>query len=251
MTGKNSALRRQQLANTLSDRLSTLWGIVRSRNQRGLTDVNHALERIIMVVMNTLFDWDLLDLNAAHLNYPAADLGDIKRRKAVQVTSNSGSAKVKHTYETALSCKLHHDFDDLYVFVLSPTKSKIKLTLDTNALALHVWNIADLVAEAIRRNVGVQALLDAIECLDAEIAPADEWQKPGLGKKHDPVALARFQLDDGKPIPYEGDDGCSYALELWFEGVPDPTSQVTIELLDRTVEDSIWTVKRKKGTRVF
>ena len=98
MAGKNSTVRRQQLANTLSDRLSTLWGIVRSRNQCGLTDVNHALERIMMDVLNTLFNWDLINLNETQINYPAVDLLDVKRRKAVQVTSNPAAAKIRDTY---------------------------------------------------------------------------------------------------------------------------------------------------------
>jgi hypothetical protein len=53
--------------------------------------------RSLLAFFNATFGWDLVNLNIEKAYFPAVDLGDRKRRLAIQVTNAEGSDKITDT----------------------------------------------------------------------------------------------------------------------------------------------------------
>ena len=60
-----------------------------------------------------------------------------------------------------------------------------------------------------------------------------------------PRLLAKFQEKGGKICKVGG--GPALWIDLWIEDAPPQTDSVSIELLDETFDENVWTVKRKAG----
>jgi hypothetical protein len=136
-------------ATHIADRLNELAAMVKTRSRANLTDANRLLETITTRFFNALFGWDLVNLNTRQANYPAADLGDLQRRIAVQVTNEDGSDKIKHTKTKALEHKLGKDFDRLIILFLLPRKPGLpkNFVQPPNGPKIETWDIADLLKQ--------------------------------------------------------------------------------------------------------
>jgi FKBP-type peptidyl-prolyl cis-trans isomerase len=76
----------------------TLWVTsVKLRNSVNDTGINHTSENLILRLLNTAYDYDLINLNWKDNNYPAIDLGDPKKGIAFQVTSTGKPGKISET----------------------------------------------------------------------------------------------------------------------------------------------------------
>src|SRR5262249_20348720 len=93
--------------------------MLNNRNRLNLTDANRTLESIMLRLFNTLFGWELVDLNLEKDNFPAADLGDRKERIAIQVTTDTRRTKVKSTRYRAIKHNLVRHYDRLIIFFLA------------------------------------------------------------------------------------------------------------------------------------
>jgi len=58
-------------------------------------DINKCSEGLVREILNTLFSLELKDLNNEDYNFPAIDLGDIKNKVAVQVTTRNDFSKIE------------------------------------------------------------------------------------------------------------------------------------------------------------
>jgi len=74
------SLPRLEYATRIADHHNELATIVKTRSRASLTDANQILETVAKRFFNALKGWNLVNLNALRANYPAADLGDAKRR---------------------------------------------------------------------------------------------------------------------------------------------------------------------------
>jgi tetratricopeptide (TPR) repeat protein len=162
----------------IADRLNELASKVKSRSRASLTDANHILETIAKRFFNALFGWNLVNLNLKQANYPAADLGDRKRRVAIQITNQEGAYKITHTAAKAAKHGLGKDFDELIVFFLLSRKPNLpkKLCQSPKGPKIKTWDIADLLKQ-MREMEDIKTLAKAAKVLDEELGEIREPEK--------------------------------------------------------------------------
>lgn len=164
------SLPRLDHATHIADRLNELAAIVKTRTRANLNDDSQILETIAKRFFNTLRGWDLVNLNAKLANYPAADLGDRKRRIAIQVTNQEGSDKISHTAAKASEHNLGKDFHRLTVFFLLPKKPAFpkKFVRPPGCPEIETWDIKDLLEE-LKETDDLEVLAAAAKVLDEEM----------------------------------------------------------------------------------
>lgn len=137
-----------------------------------MTDGNKILETIVRRTFNALFGWELVNLNSETANFPAADLGDRKRRLAIQVTNEASSQKVTTTTTKAQDHQLDHDFDKLIIFFLLPQKPGYPKNFiqPVSGLKIEVWDNADVVKQALEIE-DLDAIKRALDVLSEEMHP--------------------------------------------------------------------------------
>lgn len=162
----------------IADRLNELASKVKSRSRASLTDANHILETIAKRFFNALFGWNLVNLNLEQVNYPAADLGDRKRRVAIQITNQEGAYKITHTAAKAAKYGLGKDFDELIIFFLLPRKPNLpkKFRQLPKGPKIKTRDIEDLLKQ-IQEMEDIQALARAAKVLDEELGKIREPEK--------------------------------------------------------------------------
>lgn len=164
------SLPRLNYATQIADQLNLLAATVKTRSRASLNDANRLLETITTRFFNALFGWDLVNLNAERVNYPAADLADRGRRIAIQVTNEDGSDKIEQTTRKAVQNKLGSDFDRLILFFLLPRKPAFpkKFTQPPSGPSIETWDIADLLKQLLELPA-LEALTRAAIVLDEEM----------------------------------------------------------------------------------
>ncbi len=94
-------------------------------NAIGNYHINIHAESFLVPVLNEVLGLQLENLNATqHKNFPAIDLADFKNRVAIQVTSTSSLEKIKNTLETFGRRNLHHQFDVLYIYIITEKRGQ-------------------------------------------------------------------------------------------------------------------------------
>ncbi len=178
------SLHRLEHATHIADRLNELAVIVKTRSRASLTDGNRILESISARFFNALFGWNLVNLNIEQSNYPAADLGDRRRRIAIQVTSADGADKITHTRAKAVQHKLGTKFTRLFIFFLLPKKPGLpkKFFQPRCGPKIETWDIADLLKQ-------LQDLEDLPALAKAAAVLAEE-----MGKIAAPALDRRFEI---------------------------------------------------------
>jgi hypothetical protein len=83
----------------IKEQLTYIKTKVEIDNGLGLLDINKLSENIFMHLLNSVYDWSLINLNTQFENYPAIDLVDDKNQIVIQVTSTKTSKKIKETIE--------------------------------------------------------------------------------------------------------------------------------------------------------
>lgn len=87
-------------------------------NKAGRFDLNKDAEEFYRGLLNLFFDWNLKNLNTEKdPNYEGADLGDIERRIAVQVTSENNSGKVHDSIRGFKTRSLKEGYKELYILM--------------------------------------------------------------------------------------------------------------------------------------
>jgi hypothetical protein len=87
-------------------------------NSLSLYDANIFSEHTICVLLNTIYNYNLHNINIVQKNFPAIDLGDQFNRVAFQVTSTKATKKIQNTVESFIAKGLAKDYDQLFVLVL-------------------------------------------------------------------------------------------------------------------------------------
>lgn len=92
---------------------------VRSDNRAHRYNINDRAEAFTIPLFKTLFGlYELKNLNEGQANFPGIDLGDIKNRVAIQVTSDTSLEKIKHTIELFVKEEFFQRFDRLLIFMI-------------------------------------------------------------------------------------------------------------------------------------
>ncbi|RMT16440.1 hypothetical protein ALP52_03455 [Pseudomonas amygdali pv. mori] len=114
----------------LIDGLAMMLSVVRAKfelnSKAGLIDDNLFAEDFVGGVLNSLFDWDLVNVNKKKTNHPCIDLLDESRGIGVQVTAEVGVRKINETIE----CTIKHELNlqRLIVFTLVPRQRTYKVS---------------------------------------------------------------------------------------------------------------------------
>lgn len=109
----------EELLTKIRNQITAYQMNVRSDNKAYRYNINDRAEAFTIPLFKILFDLDeLRDLNSIQANFPGIDLGDLKNRVAVQVTSETGFSKVKDTLQKFVGRKYYDQFDQLIIFMI-------------------------------------------------------------------------------------------------------------------------------------
>jgi hypothetical protein len=116
------------------DNIAGLKYQVQTRNKLGMFDLTKFTEDFFKEALNTIYDLDLINLNADHSNNPGIDLGDEAKKIAYQITSTKTTGKVKDTLEVLTQAQTTV-YTLIKVFIVNEKQSKytIPRSLKTKA----------------------------------------------------------------------------------------------------------------------
>ena len=147
-------LKRALLTEKISNLLVFLQSKIAIMNHQGLYNDNNYAQDIICRLYNSIFDYHLINLNRNKTTVEGIDLADKENRVAVQVTSEKGRGKIKHTIELFIKNELYKDYDRLLIAMLNDKRdyreefatnslfdfNKNTDIIDLKDLALHIKN---------------------------------------------------------------------------------------------------------------
>ncbi|MBP2666757.1 MAG: hypothetical protein H6Q76_1737 [Firmicutes bacterium] len=181
-------------------RLSVLRYVITSNTRRGKYDIATDAEDFFAGFLNRLLGWELVNLNIVeYKNYPAIDLGDKKRRMAIQVTAENGIDKIRTTIDSFFSHNLRGEYDELIILILS---RKLQYNSDVELLkrdlnSLRVWDLDDLLAN-VEYKLRVDDIHDRQHNLIESLEDFTRTQLPSIVR-----ALSFDNLNrNGKKIPH-------------------------------------------------
>lgn len=109
----------EELITKIRNQITAYQMNVRSDNRAHRYNINDRAEAFTIPLFKSLFGLDeLKNLNDGHVNYPGIDLGDIKNRVAIQVTSETSLEKIKHTIGLFVKEEYFQGFDRLLIFMI-------------------------------------------------------------------------------------------------------------------------------------
>lgn len=233
----------------VSDALTLMAHLIKARSRIGMNDASIVLEAIVRNVLNETFDWNLQNLNIGGPNHPAADLGDTKKREAVQVTVQDSGTKISHTVRGVIANNIAQRYKRLTIFFFLPKKPAIPRSLELpKNIAIETMDIADL-TQCIGQISNISKLERITNIVENEVGRILSDYRSETAAPH-PAMHARFQEDGNKLIKrLEKSDGevyASYSISLWIENAPPETEKVVYEILHESFLDSPWTIKRRK-----
>ena len=109
----------------------TRWEVeLSNRNALNLYDANIFSEHTICRLLNSVYGYNLHNINLVQNNFPAIDLADNFNRVAVQVTTTKATKKIQYTIDSFLANGLYQAYDQLFVLILGK-KQKSYPAFDT------------------------------------------------------------------------------------------------------------------------
>ncbi len=136
--------------NKISTDLTVLAHTVASKNKLSLTDDDKWSEDFFKELLNTVYEYELTNLNTKEQNYAGIDLGDSKNRICVQITASNTSQKIKNTLAISDKYKRHEEYDNLIIFIVGFKKKTITVfssqfpTFDNDNC---IWDIRTLLGK--------------------------------------------------------------------------------------------------------
>ena len=141
-------MRQYELGIVIIKRLSILSTEVSLRNSVYYTDINKACEDFYCKLLNFVYGYELVNINKDEENAVAIDLGDKKRRIAIQVTSEKRLDKSKRTLKKFVQNELYKDYDRLIILQIvkkikhsTPNISEDSVTLDTQKDIIDIYDL--------------------------------------------------------------------------------------------------------------
>jgi hypothetical protein len=142
-------MNRQQYQQEIIKYLTWLSMRVDQNNNLNLTDINNAAEYFYCELLNLAFGYELININIMEQNAAAIDLGDAKRRLAIQVTSTGSLTKTKHTVDKFIEKKLYEKYDKLIILNISKKTVHNDPLIGDDNYKLNtkddIWDVSDLI----------------------------------------------------------------------------------------------------------
>ena len=157
------AMNRARLLEDITHYLTHLRMSVEHLNSLNLQDINVHAENFFRDFLNLALGYQLKNINIVEKNARAIDLGDEDKRIAIQVTSSSELAKIKHTHEGFVAGGLDGKYDRLVVLVIGAKNRYRDPILGGDgvfsmSLVDDIWGVPELL-----RKIG-DLSLDKLEC---------------------------------------------------------------------------------------
>lgn len=122
---------REKYINEITKQLAWISTTVELLDSLNLNSINVHAESFFCGLLNTVFGYQLHDLNATEMNYTSIDLGDEKNKIAIQVTSEKTSAKIRKTLDKFVENEYYQKYDRLIIFIIG-NKPNFSATFETN-----------------------------------------------------------------------------------------------------------------------
>jgi len=119
-------LTRGLIIGKIVDDIASLKYQVQTRNKLGMFDLTKFTEDFFGEALNTVYDLDLINLNAGRSNNPGIDLGDEGKKIAYQITSTKTGGKVKDTLEVLTQAQTTM-YTSIKVFIVNEKQSKYRI----------------------------------------------------------------------------------------------------------------------------
>lgn len=166
-------MNRKTLLDGIIQFLSVLRYSVELHNSLNHQDINVVSENFFRDFLNLAFGYNLKNINIVEKNARAIDLGDEVQRIAIQVTSTSGIAKIKHTHAGFVAGGLDTKYDRLVVLIIGAKKVYKQDTLGGDgvfAMSIKddVWGLEELLA--LIDDLTAEKLLECFDYLKAGIS---------------------------------------------------------------------------------
>lgn len=142
------------LLNDIRKGLAYFQWYIASGQKVNLTDANVRAEDFVANLLNSLFGWELKNVNDSVANYPCIDLIDYSLRCGVQVTAERGSEKIGSTIQCLVKCQMGEQIQSLKVFSLVPKQHKYTIKVSCDGVLFDwkkdVLDFNDVVREATK-----------------------------------------------------------------------------------------------------
>lgn len=166
---------RKNYIEIIERRLSYLQLRVSNSDSMSLFDINKHAENFYKALLNAVYNYGLDNLNAETKNAAFIDLVDKQQKKAIQITSQNDSTKIKDTIVGFLSQKDYADYE-LKVLLISTNLAKnysSDLTFDGKYKFDHKNDIIDVkrLLNDINNIDDVEKIKKIKELLEKEVPP--------------------------------------------------------------------------------
>lgn len=132
--------------NKITTDLLVLARTVEVKNKLALTDDAKWGELFFCDLLNLIYGYKLVDLNAEEgESYAGIDLGDSENRICIQVTGTSTSEKIKKTLEVSDKYNRQNEYDTLIVLIIGTKQKYPRVTFSSKFSNFnkdeHIWDI--------------------------------------------------------------------------------------------------------------
>lgn len=130
-------IKRVEILQNIAAKLGLLKNQIELENQINFYNNNIGSENLMCGLLNYIYGWNLVNLNKKEKNYPGIDLGDEKKKIAVQITSDNSRKKVQNTIDTFLKNEHEKIYSRLVILVLG---NKTRFNKDFNTKNKFVFD---------------------------------------------------------------------------------------------------------------
>lgn len=160
---------REKYINEIVDQLSWIYAQVKLKGNLNLYDVNIHAEYFFCGLINTIFDWNVKNLNTESKNYTAIDLGDEDKRITIQVTSETRREKIQTTIDKFIENKYYQKFDKLIVLIIGKDKPTYQNDFQTSGYLTFskkddIWDIQKLLSAIGAHSTEKLSLIHSFFC---------------------------------------------------------------------------------------
>lgn len=230
-------LKSKELLDEVNLGIATLQNFIRPYAKINFTDINISAENLVADVLNSLFDWNLVNANTFRQNYPCIDLLDASNGIGVQITSEKGSKKVNETLSCVLKNKLK--LKRIIIFTLTPRQKSYILKpcpckfdpkadiLDFDGIIIKANGVPFEALSRLHSKIKehMPFLTSRLNCgLDAQILDANKYIAIGNGNLN-PLHQEIFEL-----IKNKNKDLALYKLDEYAKKVLEESAEMIYEL---------------------
>lgn len=116
-------MRRSDHFKVIAHYLTQLATQTKILNSLNLQDINVHAENFFRDLLNLILDYNFININIVEKNSQAIDLGDAQNRIAIQVTSTSDFAKIRHTHNGFVAGGHATKYDRLVILIIGEKKN--------------------------------------------------------------------------------------------------------------------------------